>query len=150
MYPLQHLSLGIVFSLIILFIFPQIGLIGFLIIILSTILIDIDHYIYYIYRKKDWSLKNAYNWSSNTGKKFFLFSKKQKDKFYTGFYFLHGVEIILVCLLLSIISKYFLFISLGFTFHLLLDIYFIGRYHNRVDRVSVIYDFLKFKKLKPL
>ena len=69
MYPTQHLLLGIIFSLVLLFLFPQIGFLGASIIILSTVLIDVDHYVYYVYKKKDLSLKNSYNWIIKKGNK---------------------------------------------------------------------------------
>lgn len=148
MYPTQHIFLGIIFSSILLFIFPQIGLLGFLIILSSTILIDVDHYIYYVYKKKDWSLKKAYNWFIKNQKKFFSLSRKQRNKFYTGFCFLHGIEVLLILFLLSFISKYFLFIFMGCAFHLFLDLIHQTTYFDRLDRISLIYDFLKFRKLR--
>tara|TARA_Y100000034_G_scaffold97007_1_gene118337 strand:- start:814 stop:1245 length:432 start_codon:yes stop_codon:yes gene_type:complete len=142
--------LGLIFALILLVIFPQIGLIGFLLISFSTVLIDVDHYIYYIYKKKDWNLKNAHSWFIENTKKFHSLSRTQRNKVYGGFCFLHGTEILLVLLLFTIFSKYFLFIFIGFTFHLFLDITYGRILMDRIDRISSIYDFFKFKKLKHL
>ena len=148
MYPLQHLKFGAIFSLLILFLFPQIGLTGFLIIFLSSVLIDVDHYLYYVYKKKDLSLKNAYKWCIKKRKKFLSLPRKQRNKFYTGFYFLHGIEILIVLFFLAFLSDYFLFVFIGVLFHLFLD--FIDQivHKNRIDKLSLIYDFFKFKKLK--
>ncbi|MBA7700024.1 hypothetical protein ES703_108730 [subsurface metagenome] len=149
MLPMHHLFSGIIFSLILLFLFPQIGLIGFLIIMLSTVLIDVDHYLYYVYKKKDWSLKHAYNWFIKNKKKFLSLSRKQRNKFYTGFFFLHGIEILLILFLLGkFLSIYFYYILIGVSFHLFLDIIYQRKIHDRLDRISIIYDFLKFKKLR--
>ena len=62
------------------------------------------------------------------------------------------VIIIFIVIILFIagifISKYFLLVFIGFTFHLFLDI--LEEIHNnlRIDKISIIYDWFKFKKLK--
>jgi len=46
------------------------------------------------------------------------------------------------------ISKYFLFILIGIMLHLFLDIteeIYLGA---RLDKISIVYDFFKFKRLK--
>ena len=149
MLPIKHLIFGTIFSTIFLLIFPQIGFLGFFIIILSTVLIDLDHYLYYVYKKKDWNIKNAYNWVLETGKKFYSLSKIERDKFYMGIYLLHGVEILCILFTLGIfISKYFLFIFIGFSFHLFLDVIYQIMRKKRITKVSLVNDFLKSKKLK--
>ena len=149
MLPQQHLIFGILFSAILLMLFPQLGLNGFFVIILSTVLIDMDHYVYLIYKKKDLNLKNAYNWVIEAGKKFYSLPKTERDKFYLGFYFLHGIEILFVLSVLGIfISKYFLFIFIGFSFHLLLDVIYQITRKRKITKVSLVHDFLKFRKLK--
>jgi len=148
MYVYQHIIFGILFSLVCFLLFPQIGLTGLSLIFLSTVLIDVDHYLYYLKKKKDLGLKNSYNWFTKNTNKFLSLPTKQRDKFYVGFCFLHGIEILAILLLLTIFSKYFFFIFIGFSFHLLLDITYDTTSIRRIDRFSVAYDFLKFKKLK--
>ena len=148
MHPPQHLFLGMIFSLGLFFIFPQIGLIGFLIILVSAVLIDVDHYLYYVYKKKDLSLKNAYKWFIDNEKRFFSLPRKQRNELYGGFYFLHGIEVLIILFFLSLFLKYFLFIFIGFSFHLFLDIVYEIKYHYRIDKFSLVYDFIKLKRLK--
>jgi len=148
MYPTQHLLLGIIFSLVLLFLFPQIGFLGASIIILSTVLIDVDHYIYYTFKKKDLSLKNSYNWFIRKVTTFNNLPRKQRNKFYIAFCCLHGLEVLLILLIFSTMFQYFFFIFIGFSFHLLLDLVSETRHRDRIDRISLIYDFFKFKKLK--
>ena len=151
MLPTRHLIFGITFSLILLFLFPQIGLIGFLIIILSTVLIDVDHYLYYVYKKKDWSLKHAYNWFIENKKKFLFLSRKQRNKFYRGFCFLHGIEILILLFILGkFLSIYFYYILIGVSFHLFLDYINQLTYLGRIDKFSLLHDFLKLKRLKSI
>ncbi len=149
MIPRQHLFFGLIFVLILFFIFPQIGWIEFFIIIASTILIDFDHYVYYVYKKKNLNLKKAYYWFFENCKKYCSLSREQKNKYYTGFCFLHGVEILVILFFLGkFFSVYFYYILIGFSFHLFLDIVYQIYSKERVDKFSLIYDFFKFKKLK--
>ena len=148
MHPSKHFIFGLIFAGFLYFIFPKINFIGFLIIIFSTFLIDVDHYLYYVYKKKDLSLKNAYKWFVANKKKFLSLPWKQRNKFQTGFCFLHGIEVLFILLILWIfISKYFLFVFTGFAFHLLLDSIHQTTYWDRISKVSLVYDYLKFKKL---
>ncbi len=134
MLPKYHLLFGFLFSLILYLLFPFIGLPGFLIIFASSVLIDVDHYIYYVFTKKDLSLKKAYY--------FFL----KKPLINPAMYFLHGVEVLLILFLLGIfVNKVFLFIFIGFSFHLFLDVLEQIYYGFRVAKVSLIWDLLRLK-----
>lgn len=147
MLPSKHFIFGLMFVGFLYFIFPKITFIGFLIILSSTVLIDVDHYIYYIYKKKSFNLKNAYKWFIQIEKKLLSLPWKQRNKFQTGFCFLHGIEVLFVLLILGIfISKYFLFVFVGFAFHLLLDSIHQTIYWDRISKVSLINDYLKFRK----
>ena len=148
MYPTQHLILGIIFSLVLLFLFPQIGFLGASIIILSTVLIDADHYFYYVYKKRDFNLKNAHVWFIRKVNKFNNLPRKQRNKFYIAFCCLHGLEVLLILFLLSTIFQYFFFIFIGFSLHLLLDLVSETQHRDRIDRISLVYDFFKFKKME--
>jgi hypothetical protein len=147
--PKHHILLGFIFSLILFLIFPSINLIGAGIIFLSSFLIDVDHYIYYVLNKKGVSLRKAINYFLTKRKKLRNMNTKKRKKFYSSLCFLHGIEILIILFIAGIfISKYFLLIFIGFTFHMFLDI--IEEIHNnlRIDKISVIYDWFKFKKLK--
>jgi hypothetical protein len=150
MYPKYHIFFGLILSVILFLISPNyIGLLGAGIIFLSSFLIDVDHYIYYLIKDKSFSLKKAFQYFSNARIKFLKLSFKKRREYYSGFCFFHGIEWIILFLVLGfLLSKYLLFIAIGFTFHLCLD--WIEEYSKipRMDKVSVIYDFFKFKKLK--
>ena len=149
MYPLQHLILGTIFSAVLLFLFSNIGMIGFLLIFTSSIFIDIDHYIYYVYKKKDWNLRNAYKWFVENERRILSLPRKKRNEYYSGFVFLHGFDLVILLFLLSIfINKYLFFVGIGFAFHLILDIVGESRYIKRIDKFSLLYDFFKFKKLR--
>jgi len=151
MLPRQHFFFGTLFALLLFFIFPPIGIIGAIIIIFSTVFIDLDHYIYYVLKTKNFNLKRSYFWYFKNIKKFSLMPKEQKDKYYTGFCFLHGVEILIILFLFGMfLSHYFYYILIGFIFHLFLDVIEQIKLKKRIDKLFITYDFLKFKKLKLL
>src|SRR3989344_2004772 len=128
MYPLKHFLFGI---------------------FLSLILIDVDHYLYYVYKEKNISLRKSYHWFVKMEKKLNSLPKKQRDNAYGGILILHGTEVLMLLLLAYFfISKFFLFIFLGFSFHLCLDIIYFLKNNMRVDKISFFYDFLKFRKMK--
>ena len=149
MLPKYHLLLGFIFSFILFLIFPNINLIGAGIIFLSSFLIDVDHYIYYILKKKSLNLRKAVNYFLEKRKKLRIMDVERRKGFYSGFCFLHGIEILMVLFIAGIfISKYFLLVFIGFTFHLFLDI-LEEIYNNlRIDKISIIYDWFKFKRLE--
>lgn len=149
MRPINHLFFGLVFSTFLFLLFPKIGFFGFSIIILSSVLTDVDHYFYYVHKKKKFNLKKCYNWYIENWKKFCKLSKKQKVNFYSGWYFFHGFEILVLLTLFGIfISKYFFFILIGFSFHLFIDLSNEIAFKDRIDKISTIYDFFKYKKIK--
>jgi hypothetical protein len=151
MIPKNHIVLGFLFSTILFFLSPKIGLIEASIIFLSSFLIDIDHYLYFVFKNKKINPIKAIKYFFNKREKFLSLSKKEKSKVYSGFYFLHGIETLFVlCLLGKFVSGYFYFVFLGVFFHLILD--YIDQITNckRIDKLSSIYDYFKFKKLEQI
>lgn len=146
MKPLKHLIFGILFTLILFKIFPQIGLIGFFLIISSTVLIDIDHYLYYVYLKKDWNLKNSFDWYISKIGEFNKIPKEQWNNVYFGLCFLHGIEAIIILFAFSFHFTFLLFVIIGFVFHQLLDlIQLIEKKINPLKVVSFTYTLIDSK-----
>ena len=149
MLPKHHIFLGFFFALFLFFIFPKIEIVGFLIIFLSSFLIDIDHYIYYVFKKRDLSLSRAYKWFRKRHKRLLSLSRKKRNEIYTEIHFFHGIEILIILFLLGLfVHKYFCYILIGFAFHLFLDVIHQRKIHDRLDRISLIYDFIKFRRDK--
>lgn len=146
-YP-YHIILGFLFSLGIFFLFPSIGLIGFFIIFLSSILIDLDHQLYYVYKKRTLNPFKIHKYMIDKRKRFLKIPIKKSRNYYSGIFILHGIEIIFILYLLSFISIYFLYVLIGFSFHLFLDFLFGLFITKRINRISLIWSFLKNKKLK--
>ena len=151
MLPKSHFIFGLIFSLLLLFLFPQIEILGFLIIFASSFLIDVDHYLFYVFIKKDYSLKNAYHWFMEKHRKFRNLSRserrerlKQKGPLPCIF---HGIEAIAVLIILSFFSKFFLYILIGFLFHEVLDFIwaiYLGEGYSHFG--SQIYNYFEFKR----
>ena len=149
MYPQQHVIFGFLLALLLLFLFPEIGLLGAATIFLSSFLIDIDHYIYSAIKRKDYNPISIIKWHYSIEKKFLGKSRKERSKYWVGWNFLHGFEILLLLLIFSFIfSIYFFYIFIGFLFHLIPDWIKDYSYQDRLDKVSIVYDYFKYKKLK--
>jgi hypothetical protein len=145
MLPKYHIALGIIFSFILIYFF-NLSLIAGAIVFLSSVLIDVDHYIYYLYKKKDLSLKRAYRWFIKKREKLLELPKEQRNKNYISFSFLHGFEILILLFILGkLFSAYFFYVLIGFGFHLFLDIIYGIIIFGRFERVFLLYDFLRYK-----
>jgi hypothetical protein len=149
MLPSRHILLGFLFSTVIYFVFPNVGLTKVFIIFLASFLIDVDHYLYLAWRKKKISLKEVYLWHIKSFHKTKGLSFNERDKIWDCFSFLHGIEFLILLFLATIfIHETFLYILIGVSFHLAVDIIYQTSYMNRVDKLSILHDFLKYKKLK--
>ena len=139
------------FAIILFLIVPEIHLIGFMLIVLSSSLLDADHYIFYIAKKRNLNLIKAYKWFRAKNDKFKLLSLEYRRKVYRAFCCFHGLEIPILFLILTfLVSEYFAFIFIGIIFHLSLDYIDQWKPGERKDKLFLTYDFLKFKKLRYL
>ena len=138
MLPSRHFTFGILFALVLLFIFPKIGFIGFFLIVISTVVIDVDHYLYYIFRKKNFSFRKFFDWVSNNGNVYSKLSEKQRKKIYFEICIFHGLETIFILFFILLFSKssFILFILTGLIFHQALDL--IDLIHLNINPCKVI------------
>jgi len=109
MLPKTHALLGLIFSLIIFFIFHITPFYTSLI-FFSSVFIDTDHYLWYVIQKKDFNLKKA----------FYFFKNLKKHPPYLMIF--HTLEFFLLILILSFFWKSFFYVFLGMLFHVSLDI----------------------------
>jgi hypothetical protein len=147
-----HLLLGVIFAVLLYLLFsPLISLFGLLIIFLSSFLIDVDHYLYYVCKKGDFSLIRAYSWYMKNARKFCFMSKEKRKQFYLGFYIFHGIEPLIILFFLGFyISQFFTFILIGFLLHLSTDLISEIIFRQKIDKVSVIQNLLLTGKLTNL
>jgi len=109
MYPQTHLIIGIAFTIIL---FPFFGFFS-LLILLSSILIDTDHYVAYMIHKKSLNLRKAFNWFS---------TRKWKKEINHPFVFFHFIEVLLIFFILGFRFILFFYIFLGFILHIPFDL----------------------------
>lgn len=116
MYPKSHIMLGIIFVVILYCLFPRIGILNLWIIFLSSVLIDVDHYIVYVKRKRKLGLMGAFLW----------YDKRIKNKKECGFHFLHTVEIHVFIFILAFFWHILFLVFIGIMFHSITDFIEIG------------------------
>ena len=115
-----HFLFGLIISLLL---YPIYGF-NVLIIFFVNLLLDVDHYILYIFKFKSFDMIKAHNYFFNEERPFLLF--------------FHTIEFLLILLLLSLYSKLAFFALIGVITHLFLDIYeemrkdYIGRFPSIV------------------
>lgn len=151
MIPKYHIFFGFVFSSLLLIFVSKINFLGFILIFLSSFLIDADHYIYLAFKNRIFNPFKSVKYFFDKKEKYSKFSVEEKKKYYSGIYFLHGIEILIILLIMGyLVSSYFLFVFAGFAFHMLLDIIEQIYTGKRIDKISLVYDLIKFRKLKPM
>ncbi|MBS3074606.1 hypothetical protein J4447_04115 [Candidatus Pacearchaeota archaeon] len=118
MLPKYHLLYGAIFASVLLAVFPQITLVGAIVILASTFFIDGDHYLVYVFRKRDISLRNALNYYMEIRRKYGLTHKKGVKM---PLLYFHIGEAVILAAILSLRYELFLWILIGFLFHIFLD-----------------------------
>ncbi len=149
MYPKQHLIFGVLLSIVLLIFFPKIGLMGVFLIFLSNSLVDADHYLYYVYNKKGWGLKNSYNWFIQRIPKIDKLSRKEQGRYKKILLLFHGIEFWSILILLSFFYPLLLWILLGAVTHVVLDIIEQRKDKEMVlNKISQIYIYITNKNKK--
>lgn len=148
MLPKQHFIFGAIASLILYFVFPEFGILNWAIFLMASIFIDVDHYLYYAYRKKDWSLWNAVRWFFDRRNMVIRAGSNFRRNVYSAFCFFHGVEVLGVFVALGYYFwNGFYFVSFGLLFHLILDYTDQIIHGTRFDKVSIVWDFFRYRRL---
>ena len=123
MLPYIHFVIGLIVSGGLYLFFPEISLLEAGILLASSVLIDFDHYLYYVFKIKTFNLKKAYNWFSQRKKKHKKLTKEQRKQFPTIPSIFHGVEWIILFYVSGIfIWNPLIFVSLGMFLHLVTDL----------------------------
>ncbi|MEK6891396.1 MAG: hypothetical protein AABX03_04640 [Nanoarchaeota archaeon] len=110
-------------------------------------MIDIDHYLFYVFHKKDLNPKHAFKWFYEKNKYYLSLSKEQRKKALTNPCLLHGIEALILVLIVAFFFNIFFFILIGFLFHEFLDFVSITYYGFNYNHIlSQTYNILNFKK----
>jgi len=121
MLPKTHIILGFFYSLLIYALYPKITLTGAFIVFLASFLIDVDHYLIYVYKKKSCNLNKAFKWFKSQQENWGRLPEKERKNYKEQILLFHGVEFVLLLTFLSIFSELFKYILIGILFHLALD-----------------------------
>jgi len=111
----HHVVTGLIISIILYHVFGNYVIILFA----SSFLFDIDHYIEYIIRKKDFSLIKAYREAKELDRKSRLYKKLLVTDILHIF---HTAEFFLIIAVLSFFNKIFLMMLIGLLTHEALDL----------------------------
>jgi type IV secretory pathway VirB3-like protein len=114
----QHIGLTAVVSLIMLPFWNWIQIVWFSI---GSVLIDIDHYIYFVLRRKRFGIREMFKYHDR------LFAQKDKIP-YAGICIFHTVDFFILIGILSLYYHVFFYLLIGLLFHFLVD--FIHLYKN--------------------
>lgn len=120
MYPFKHFLWAYFIGVALMFFYSDFTVLPVVLFILGSTLIDVDHYLYYVYKKKDWSLINAYNWFIQQSLKPQNIVVKNR---LTARHILifHGIEALAIVLLLGLWIEAARYIFLGMLLHIILD-----------------------------
>ncbi|MFZ5955068.1 MAG: hypothetical protein ACOYT4_01460 [Nanoarchaeota archaeon] len=121
MLPKWHILFGFVFSYILVYFF-RFSLLSGLIIFLSSILIDIDHYFYYMIKYNYYNPFTFYEKAIARTKTLNKLSYSEKRKYKLGIFIFHGIEFWIILISLSFWHNFFLFILIGVFIHMIADI----------------------------
>ncbi len=148
MLPKIHFIIGLLFIIILHFIFPLISFLNLMIILFSSVFIDVDHVFYYIVKEKNINPWKAYSWFKSHLNHTLSLPMNERKKIYTGFYFFHGVEgLILLFILGTYVNQIFYFVFIGFFLHMAVDIPSEIFLKRTADKSSLIWNYHRFKLL---
>ena len=131
MHTRHHILIGLAATLIA---YPYVGLQS-LLILAASVLPDADHYLLYVWLKKDFSMKRAYKHCSTI---------KDASTLFLPF---HYVEWLIIMLIASLYYDFIFLIMIGFLLHLLLDIFY-EKFVKSTHRGFSILDFILRTRLK--
>ena len=121
MLPRWHILLGFVFSIIFWFIFKKTELLYISLVFLSSIFIDLDHYLNALFKIRSISLRKAFEYHKVLGE-IEKYEQKRGIRRKSDFEIFHTLEFHLLVLLLSFAWIGFLYLFIGMLFHSMLDI----------------------------
>lgn len=145
-----HFIIGSIVSLILIYLF-RFSIFSGLIIFLSSWLIDVDHYLWYMFEFKDRNPMNALKWRKRVFLKWQQLSRKEKTQYRKGVYIFHGIVFWSILLIASFLHKLFLWIFIGVTIHMIIDwIDLIIKREPLCDKIFPLYTIIKNKSKKGL
>jgi len=153
MLPHRHIVYGFLAALALYLIFPAIGLLEFSLIFLASFLVDVDHYMSYVWKTGNPSLPKAYRYLVKKRQDFINLSFKQRKQYLKAYkrniFIFHGMEFILFLIILSLFYPLIFWVIIGVTIHLLIDFHeLMGLKINLLSKMSQIYVYFDNKGKK--
>jgi hypothetical protein len=121
MLPKWHVLIGFLFSYILVYFFNIAIFSGLIIFISSFLIIDLDHFLLYIIKRKNLNFFYFYLSSIKKNNSFRALPKKEKNKYMRSIFIFHGVECWIIVFLLSLKFKFFIWVLTGFAVHIIFD-----------------------------
>lgn len=91
-----------------------------LFVLLGGVFIDVDHYLRYIFLKKNWNLKKAY----------YFFKRRDCNCLKKEVYIFHTIETLILLIILSFFHKLFFITLIGWLLHISMDFFYNKRTHK--------------------
>jgi hypothetical protein len=120
MQPKWHIFGGFVFAVLLVEFF-SFSLIAGLVVFLSSIFIDLDHATRYTIKTGNWNPRRFWKLSVENWVAYRKLSLKEKKKRGYPFFFLHGIEALLILFFVGLKYPFVHWIFIGFLFHMILD-----------------------------
>jgi len=146
---LSHVILGGIISLLIFLLAPDIAFSSFLVIFVSSVLIDIDHYLSYAITNNDLNFVRMCKYQEKRMKVWEGLSRKQKRYSKHDIIIFHGIEFFLLVAAIALFYELARFILIGISIHMILD--FIDLYFSEAPfyvKSSQLYLYFKDKDKK--
>ena len=151
MLPKWHILIGFVFSYLLVYFFHFSIFAGTIIFLSSWFLIDLDHYLRFISKSHKLSAIQFWKWSLDRGKRWKKLSREQKKEYKQPIFIFHGIEFILILIVLSYFFEFFIFVIIGVIIHLLADyIDILAKKEFFHTKMSQIYTYITNKNKKEL
>jgi len=151
MKPKFHALLGFILATLLYLFFPQVDLLWAILIFISSFAIDFDYYLYYWWKTGNLSLLGTYKFARKRKEKYCSLSESKRNKSFRAYRIFHGVEILILLLALGRYTwSGFYAILIGASLHLILDWVCDAISNVRQDRISVVWSFMRLKKLKEI
>jgi hypothetical protein len=116
-----HILIGTVASFCLIQFF-NFSLLSGIIIFLSSLIIDIDHYLWYIFEIKKYNPIESIKWYYKSRPKWFSLSLEKRNKFKSGIFIFHSIPFCIILTLLGFIHEFFWLILIGVAIHIATDI----------------------------
>ena len=119
MLPYEHFIYGFFVAAGIHYFFPQITVLGAAIIFIVSWGIDVDHYLFYVFKKRDLNLRRAYHFFDGQ----MAVYRKQGKHYCAPLCIFHTAESLLAMIILSFYNRYVFYVLLGALLHFVGDFY---------------------------